>query len=306
MTTSTVSGVRRRPNGSTAWRRLGGWPMAAIPALITVGMLVYPLCFNLWTSLHVDRLSTEDGTFVGLDNYRALIQFGQLGTTLRTTLVWTIGCLVLQAAIGFVAALTLDGLGRFAGTCRALLLIPWVMPGVVISAVWLSILNPIGGLANSVLGLVGVAPHDWLGDPSTALASLIFVNAWKGFPFWMLMIAAGLKSIPVELHEAAQLDGANYLKRIRHIVVPSMRSVLVLTALLAFIWTFNYFDLAYAMTNGGPDGATTTLAFDIYQTSFVFNRFDQGSALSVISFGLMSIAIAVYARAARRSSRGVS
>ncbi len=280
--------------------------MAIIPAVITLGMLVYPLVFNVWTSLHVDRLSAEDGTFVGLDNYRDLIEFGQLGTTLRTTLVWTIGCLIFQAAIGFVAALTLDGMGKIAGPVRSLLLIPWVMPGVVISAVWLSILNPIGGMANAILGWFGVQPQDFLGDPKTALASLIFVNVWKGFAFWMLMISAGLKSIPAELHEAAQLDGASYLKRVRHIVMPSIRPVWVLTTLLAFIWTFNYFDLAYAMTNGGPDGATTTLAFDIYQTSFVFNRFDQGSALSVISFGLMSIAIVAYARAARRSSKGVS
>jgi len=117
------------------------------------------------------------------------------------------------------------------------------------------------------------------------------------------MLAAGLKSIPEELHEAAQLDGANYLQRVRHIIMPSMRSVWILTGLLAFIWTFNYFDLAYAMTNGGPDGATTTLAYDIYQTSFVFNRFDQGSALSVISFALMSVAIGFYALASRRSNR---
>lgn len=277
--------------------------MAIIPAVITVGMLIYPLGFNIWTSLHIDRLSPQDGTFVGLDNYRDLIEFGDLGRTLRTTFIWTFGCLIFQAIIGFVAALTLNGMGRIAGPVRALLLMPWVMPGVVVSAVWLTILNPIGGLANSVLAQVGMEPRDWLGDPKTALASLIFVNVWKGFPFWMLMLAAGLKSIPDELHEAAQLDGANYLQRVRHIIMPSMRSVWILTGLLAFIWTFNYFDLAYAMTNGGPDGATTTLAYDIYQTSFVFNRFDQGSALSVISFALMSVAIGFYALASRRSNR---
>jgi len=138
--------------------------MAIIPAVITVGMLIYPLGFNIWTSLHVDRLSPQDGTFVGLDNYRDLVEFGDLGRTLRTTFIWTFGCLFFQAIIGFVAALTLNGMGRIAGPCRALLLMPWVMPGVVVSAVWLTILNPIGGLANSV------RPR-WASNPGTGWAT---------------------------------------------------------------------------------------------------------------------------------------
>lgn len=323
MTTSSTTRPARRPSGPDGRaasltpsaasrpprprrrRHLGIWWMVAVPGVITLGMLIYPLASNIWTSLHIDRLSVDDGTFVGLDNYRDLFRFGDLGQTLQTTLVWTFGCLIFQAIIGFVAALVLDGMGKISGPIRAFLLMPWVMPGVVISAVWLAILNPINGLANTMLGYLGIAPHDWLGDPATALASLIFVNVWKGFPFWMLMISAGLKAIPHELHEAAALDGAGYFRRVRYVILPSLRPVIVLTALLAFIWTFNYFDLAYAMTNGGPNGATTTLAFDIYETSFVFNRFDQGSALSVVSFAFMSIAIGFYIWATRRSNKEV-
>ena len=174
------------------------------------------------------------------------------------------------------------------------------MPGVVISAIWLAIYNPIGGLANAVLSWFGLPGRDWLGDPQTALPALILVNVWKGVPFWMLMLAAGLKAIPADLYEAASLDGASYLQQVRHVILPGLRNVLVLTALLAFIWTFNYFDLSYAMTQGGPGQATTTLSFDIYRTSFVYNRFDQGAALSVVSFVLMAVAIAVYAVAARK------
>jgi len=280
--------------------------MAAVPAAIALAMVVYPLAFNIWQSLHVERLSKNDGQFAGLQSYSQLLQFGGLLDTFRTTLLWTVGCLVLQSLIGFIAAVVLDGMSRAASIIRALLLVPWVMPGVAVSAVWSTIYDPISGLLNSVLGSLHLPTHDWLGDPKTALASLVLVNVWKGFPFWMLMLAAGLKSIPQEVHEAAALDGAGYLKRVRFVIVPMLRPVWVLTTLLAFIWTFNYFDLAYVMTNGGPNGATTILAFDIYQSSFVFNRFDQGSALSVLTFLTMSIAIAVYFRASRRLGGGAS
>ena len=278
--------------------------MAAVPALVAAGLVFYPLLYNFWVSLHVNRLSPNDGRFIGWRNYAQLFEFGDLAGTLWTTVVWTIGSIVFQGLIGFVLALALDRPGRGITLIRTLLLVPWVMPGVVISAIWLAIYNPIGGLANEVLSWFGVAGHDWLGDPRTALAALVLTNVWKGAPFWMLMLAAGLKAIPADLYEAAALDGASYLRQLRHVVVPGLRNVIVLTTLLAFIWTFNYFDLAYAMTQGGPGTATTTIAFDIYKTSFIYNRFDQGAALSVVSFALMTCAIGAYAWASRRRQGG--
>jgi len=274
--------------------------MAGIPALVAAWVVFYPLLYNLWTSLHVNRLSAEDGAWAGLKNFSQLIQFGDLAGTLGRTLVWTVGCLIFQGLIGFVLALALDRPGRGIGLVRTLLLSPWVMPGIVIAGVWTTIFNPIGGLANGLLSLLGIPGHDWLGDPNTALPSLILVNVWKGFSFWMLMLGAGLKGISQELYEAASIDGASYFQRVRYIVLPGLRNIFVLTAVLAFIWTFNYADLSYAMTHGGPGNATTILAFNIYKLSFVYNRFDQGSALSLISFLLMAIAIGFYAWASRR------
>lgn len=283
-------------------RRWGGWTMAALPTAAAAALVIYPLLYNVWISLHVNHLSPRDGQFAGLENYVQLFRFGDLLPTLWTTVVWTVGSLIFQCLLGLVMALALDRPGWGIAAARTLLITPWVMPGVVISAVWLAIYNPIGGLANSILGWFGMSGHDWLGDPTTALPALILVNVWKGAPFWMLMLAAGLKAIPADLYDAAALDGAGYLRRLRYVVLPSLRNVLVLTTLLAFIWTFNYFDLSYAMTQGGPGTSTTTIAFLIYKTSFVFNRFDEGAALSVVSFVLMAVAIGVYAYAARRRS----
>lgn len=306
MTATTATAVSARgptdPRPPRDRRRWGGWSMAAIPTLVAAGLVVYPLVYNVWISLHVNRLSPNDGTFDDIRNYVQLVQFGNLGVTLWTTLVWTLGSIVFQGLVGLVLALALDRPGRGITVARTLLLTPWVMPGVVISAIWLVIYNPIGGLANGVLSWFGFAGHDWLGDPNTALSALVLTNVWKGAPYWMLLLGAGLKAIPADLYEAASLDGASYLQQVRHVVLPGLRNVLVLTALLAFIWTFNYFDLSYAMTQGGPGTTTTTIAYDIYKTSFVYNRFDQGSALSVVSFVLMAVAIGVYALAARRRS----
>lgn len=292
-----ASGKRKR---HSTW---GGWLFALVPALAAVWLVAYPLVFNVWTSLHVNRLSATDGEWAGLTAYVNLFRFGELGTTLWTTVVWTVTSLVFQAILGFALALALDRQGPGVGLARTLLMAPWVMPGVVISAIWVAIYNPLNGLANEVLRWFGLPAQDFLGDPSTALAALVLVNVWKGMPFWMLMLSAGLKAIDRDLYEAAALDGASYLKRVWYVSLPGLRNVVILTTLLAFIWTFNYFDTAYTMTRGGPGRATTTLPFDIYKTAFVFNRFDQGAALSVVSFVLMTIAIGFYMRASQRRDR---
>lgn len=290
----TPPSLKRRGSGR------GGWPFIIVPAIVAATLVLYPVIYNVWISLHVNRLSANDGQFAGFDNYAQLFRFGNLGPVLGTTFLWTAACLVFQFLIGFVLALALDRDTRSAGVIRALLISPWVMPGVVVGSIWIAILNPISGLANALLHGVGLPGHDWLGDPSTALGSLVLANVWKGAPFWMLMISAGLKAIPVEQYEASKLDGASYIQRVRYVILPELQEVLILTGLLAFIWTFNYFDLAYSMTHGGPGTSTTTVPFAIYQTSFGFARFDQGAAWSVISFVLMAILIVFYIRLTRR------
>lgn len=280
---------RRRPSR-------GGhvWGYVAIPAVIVLALALYPLLYNIWISVHVDHLTPNDGDFVGLLNYQNVFRFDEFGSVLVISAVWTVSSVLLQFVIGFIAALALEVNIRGTGAIRVLLLTPWVMPGVVIGAVWLAIYNPISGLITEILSWFGADGIDWLGNHSTALASLVFTNIWKGFPFWMLMISAGLKAIPSELHEAAAVEGATYWQRIRYVVLPGLSNVLVLTGILAVIWTFNYFDLAYTMTNGGPAGATTTVPFLTWQTSFQFNRFDEGAAQSVLTFILMAVAIGSY------------
>jgi multiple sugar transport system permease protein len=293
--------VTESPPAAAARRRRhrAVWLYIAVPAIVSAGLALYPLLYNIWISLHVNNLGPNDGNFVGLLNYRNVFRFEDFFGVLGITLIWTFAGLLFQFLIGFAVALALDLELPGSRVIRALLLSPWVMPGVVVGAIWLTIYSPITGLANKVLGWFGVSAVDWLGAKSSALPALIFTNIWKGFPFWMLMIAAALKTIPADLHEAARIDGAGYVQRLRYVVLPGIRSVLVLTSMLAFIWTFNYFDLAYTLTQGGPDGATTTVPFQIYKTSFEFNRFDEGAAQSVLTLLLMVVAIGTYMKLVR-------
>ncbi len=286
----------RRASAHRGARALG---FVIVPAVVAAAVALYPLLYNVWISLHVNNLSVSDGEFAGMLNYRNVFKFDDFWSVLGITLVWTFASIVLQFVIGFVAALALDTGIRGAGAIRVVLLTPWVMPGVVIGAVWLAIYNPISGLITEVLSWFGASGVDWLGSQSSALPAVIFANVWKGFPFWMLLISAGLKAIQQELHEAAAVDGASYPQRIRTVVLPGLSTVLALTGTLAFIWTFNYFDLIYTLTSGGPNGSTSTVPYLIWQTSFQFNRLDEGAAQSVLTFVLMAVAIAIYLRSSR-------
>jgi len=300
---AAIDPITGPPRRGTQIKRPKAWPFA-LPAFIALALvLLYPLVYNVWISLHIDRLSAQDGEFVWFDNYAKVFQSGALLATLGRTLVFTVGSLLLQFVVGLASALALEAFPRAAKAIRPLLLTPWVMPGVAVAAIWLAILNPISGLANRLLGFAGVEPMQWLSAPELAMASLIVVNTWKSAPYWMLMLSAGLKTVPKEVIEAAKVDGAPYLTIVWHVLLPAIRPVLATTSLLAFIWTFNYFDLVYLLTNGGPGDATSTLPFAIWESALKFNRFDQAAAYSVLSILLTGIAIALYLRASRNQAR---
>ena len=305
MATMTPSGdlsasARRRT--SHLRKKLAAWPYA-LPAFLAISAtLIYPLVYALWLSFHRDRLSAEDGQFVGWANYQEIFARGQLAGTLGHTLVFTFGSMTASLIIGFAAALALEAFPRGSKVIRPILLMPWVIPGVAIAAIWLTILNPVTGLANDILGRFGVAPVGWLGSPGMAMTSLIIVNTWKGFPFAMLMLSAGLTTIPKEVLEAARIDGAGYYRILWSVILPLLKPVLSIILILGFIWTFNYFDLAYLLTDGGPSGGTTTIPYAIWQASIRFNRFDQGAAYSVLSVLITSVAIVFYLQVTRKKA----
>ncbi|MFI7015032.1 carbohydrate ABC transporter permease [Streptomyces sp. NPDC050164] len=249
--------------------------------------LAYPLFYNVWTSLHDVRLSAllgGDQPFNGLQNYRATVADPSFWHSVRLSVVFTLGSLVLQFTIGFALALLFARPFPLNGLLRSLLLVAWLLPPVISGTLFRWLLDAESGAYNALLSAVGLSAlsHDWLTDPSTSMAGVVFANVWVGVPFNMLLLLVGLHTIDPELHEAAAIDGADAWQRFRRITLPLMRPVSVTVLLLGLVYTFKVFDIVFVMTGGGPVDATRVLSLYVYEVFFRFFRFGQGAAAGLL------------------------
>jgi multiple sugar transport system permease protein len=240
----------------------------------------YPIVTNIGSSF--TDTSFGGSEFVGLEHYAEILGDPHLYQSLWLTTLWTAGVTAMQFAVGFLAAVMADRPSALIRLLRPILILPWALPGVVAAFIWVFIYDE-SGLFNQVLRLFGVdSTNAWLADSATALPAVMIAAAWKGFPFYFLMLLAGLQAVPVETREAAQIDGASGWKTLVYVVIPQMRAAIATSLALGVIATSNYFDGVYLMTGGGPAGSTETLPVWIYNVAF--NQFDipKASALSVI------------------------
>lgn len=284
------------------WRKLIFPYLLLVPAmLIFVGVVLYPTGRTVWMSLHKVTLTSQAQPYIGLENYRVILDSPLLEKVLRNSVVWTVGSVGLQFLIGFSLALALDRLGRVGNYLRGFLLLPWVMPGIVIAFIWRFMLSPDWGVINWGLMELGLIDESiaFLSRQNTAMLSVILANAWKGFPFWMVMISAGLKGINREVYDAAAVDGANGWRLILYVILPLLRFPMFVTSTLSIIWTFNYFDLIYGMTGGGPLDATRNVPLYIYDTAFTGYRMGEAAASSTLLIVGMSVFVLFYARLLR-------
>ncbi|MGI8335663.1 carbohydrate ABC transporter permease [Actinomadura scrupuli] len=260
--------------------------LLVLPGLALLGLVaVYPLVGSLITSFSHESLVEPGRSFAGLANYRAVLN-GELWDTLKTTVTFAIGATVAPFAVGLALALLLDMKVPGRSTLRGVLLLPWVIPSVVVSFLWSWILNSNYGLLNNVLGMVGL-PSDrvWTGEPGTAMLAVIIAKTWTSFPWVMVTLLAALKTVPPELLEAAQVDGANRWQRTWKVKLPQIRGVMLVVALLEVIWNFQHFDIIYVLTGGGPGKSTSTLAVRVYTEAF--QGFDLGHAAALGFCGLV-------------------
>lgn len=296
----------RRPRASGD--RLGDGAFVAILMLPAIALLaavvVYPLVAALTTAFFEQSLIYPGRSFVGLDNISDVLatDFWRL---LRQTLVFTIGSTIVPFLIGFGLALALNTRIRGRTIFRGLLLIPWLVPGVVVSFIWMWIFNANYGLANGVLEKVGLLdePRAWLFDPGWAMVALIVAKSWASFPWMMVMLLAGLQTVPKELHEAAAVDGANAVRRFFAITVPHLRGIIGIVILLEFIWNFQHFDIIYVLTGGGPAGTTETFATAVYETAFEGYDLGRAGALGLLWMLILLVLVVAYVRLSERSER---
>jgi len=307
-----------------SWER--HWPAWAmvIPVVLVLGVLVgYPLLRGIgisFTNLTEANQQAEICTktlgggetcapnpqgwsWVGLQNYVDVIT-GHVGTfwlQFTNTIVWTFACVMFHYGIGLGLAVMLNRALRGRGVYRALLIVPWAVPAFVSAFAWRFLFDERFGLINAGLSAVGLDPVAWFADRWTALFTAIVANIWLGVPFMMVALLGGLQSIPSELYEAAEMDGASAWQRFRSVTMPGLRPVSMTVILLGTIWTFNMFPIIFLITEGQPAGQSEILVTGAYRAAFQGIRdYSLASTYGVIILSMLIVYAAVYRRVLRR------
>lgn len=256
-----------------------------LPLLIfVVGMLAYPFFTALYLSL-THKLLGQPAEFVGLANYVELVtQDLRFRRVAMNSIVYTLGAIVLKFLLGMTMALVLNENIKGRGFFRGLFIIPWAIPTVVTALTWRWIFDGTFGVMNYILRTLGIStmPIPWLADPDFAMLSVILANSWRGFPFYGISLLAGLQTIPKELYEAAEVDGANIFHRFRYVTLPGLMPVIIVTTMLSTIWTFNDFALPFIITRTGPNDATNIFGTYTYQIGFMGSRLGYAVAATAI------------------------
>jgi multiple sugar transport system permease protein len=266
------------------------------PAVLLLGTFLYwPMVGTVIESVHETSFLNPQPKFVGLANYEKVFADPAFAAVFRNSVVWTLGVVALQNLLGFAAALLLDQRLPFRGLTRALVMMPFVLPGVVTAILWRFMYDPQLGLVNALLAHLGLGGGAWLAEPETAMAAVIFVAVWKGFPFSMLIYLAALQTVDRSQLEAATLDGAGPWRRLVDVTLPAIRHVIVVNIVLTLILTFNYFDIVWVMTKGGPQQATHIFPTKIYDIGFGQFRFGEAATYGVVSILVLAVLVALYA-----------
>lgn len=273
--------------------------------LMVIGLVAYPFVYAVYLSLTRKYVGVAP-VFVGFDNYIKLTWDGFFRRAVVNSFVFTFTSVAVKLVLGMVMALVVNSNIRGRTIFTGILLIPWVAPTVVSALNFLWIFDYSLGVLNYLLVRVfRILPQGigWLSEPGTAMASVIAVNVWRGFPFFGISFLAGLKAIPTELYEVAAVDGANAVQRFRFVTLPALKNILIIVTLLSTIWTFNDFQIVYILTKGGPGGATQVLPVLTYEIAFGAQRLGEAIAVALYMLPAMAFVIIVLSRYMRRGQR---
>jgi multiple sugar transport system permease protein len=278
------------------------------PALLIIAAVAfYPILNVVYLSLHRKLLIFGIHRFIGLENYSYLLQDARFWRSLGNTLYFVIVSTCLEMLLGLATAMVMYQPRAGKNFIRAAVLVPWAIPTVVSARMWEWIYNPDFGVLNFLLRETGLltSSQNWLGDPVLALNAVIFADVWKTTPFVALLLFAGLQVLPVELYEAAKIDGANALQRFRRITLPLLMPVVLTTLLFRTLDAFRIFDAVYVLTGGGPANTTETLSIHAYKLLFQTLQFGAGSAVAVLTFGCVMLVSLFYMKLLIRGSKVV-
>ncbi|MEM5492456.1 sugar ABC transporter permease [Hoeflea sp. AS16] len=260
------------------------------PALLMlVAILGWPLLSAVLLSLQDVRSVGSEGSWVGLANYRKVLSNTAFWNASWLSIVWVVANAAVQTVLALAAALVLNQ--RFPGVriARTWIILTWIVPTVVVVMIWRWLFSTSGGMINPLLIQIGIIdrPIGFFSSTWSAMATLVFINSWRWFPFIALMMLAGLTRIPSDLYEAARIDGAGTIKRFTRITWPLLAPTLGVLVIVGTLLSFNVFDIIWLLTSGGPAGGTRTLPILIYETAFKGYRLSEAATVAVLASVLL-------------------
>lgn len=266
-----------------------------IPAFLFIGVFMfYPVVNTFFLSLRNYVLTQKMAWgFIGLDNYQKLLMNDPIfWKALWNSVIWTCSNVFLQSALGLILALLLNREFKGRGIYRALAFSPWAVAGILVAMMWSFMYSENFGVLNDILLKTGLSSDriSWFSSPARAMAAMVFATTWRGIPFFAISILASLQTIPNEIYESCDVDGASSWQKFIHVTIPMLKDTLVLTTLLRTIWTLNIVDIIFSMTKGGPNFSTLTLP--VYVMLTFIDSLDLGYA-STISI-VMAIILLVF------------
>ncbi|UCF79857.1 MAG: sugar ABC transporter permease [Candidatus Eiseniibacteriota bacterium] len=253
-------------------------------------VVLYPLIYNFVLAFkNMSMYHFHDARFVGLRNFAQIFRETELYLVFGKTIIWTAVNVFFHVTLGVAIAVVLNGRIYGSGIFRALLILPWAIPQYISALTWKGMFNHEYGAVNLILSKVfHLAPIPWFSDATWAFIAPIITNVWLGFPFMMIVALGGLQSIPHELYEAAELDGAGALGKLRNVTLPLLKPILAPAIVLGTVWTFNNMNVIWLVTGGGlPADKTHILVTYIYKAAFTYYRYSYAAAFSVIVFFLL-------------------
>ena len=317
------SPLRADEKSRTSWlttrledERILGYVLLLPAFLLIIVFIAYPFALGVWMSL-TDKVVGQPGNFVGLANFVKLLGSDIFRTAAWNTVFFTVVATAIKAALGMWLAVLLNRKFRLSRFTRAAVLLPFIVPTVLSTLVWLWMLDGTFSVFNwilrwfwnlevSVFGLVlkedlgYIRGPNWLGDPTLAMGSIIMANVWRGLPFFAISFLAALQTVPTELYDAAEIDGASGWRKFWHVTLPMIKPVAIVVVVFSFVVTFADFQLVYVLTRGGPHNSTHLLATLAYQLSMHAGNLGEGAATALFMVPLLLVVIVLQLTYLRR------
>ena len=301
-----VAAIGQRPRQAVTlsnWLDRGAvfsWLMMAPPILFLVAFVGYPFFYGIALSLQ-DRAVAQAGTFIGLGNFVHDAHDPVFWKVVANTFIYTGVATLLKMVGGLGLALAMNQQFRMKNLIRALLLLPFIVPTVLSTVAFMWMLDPAFSVVNRILFQFGVPKPgpSWLGSPILAMFSIIMINTWRGLPFYGITLLAGLQTVPIELYEAATIDGAGGWQRFRYVTLPILQPIILIVTLFSVIFTFADFQLVYVLTHGGPQNATNLLATYAFDIGMGAGQLGLGASVALTmlpALALLIVAITLYLR----------